>query len=288
LHPEYNFESHYLEVDGKRLHYIDEGCGPVIVMVHGNPTWSFYFRKAILHLLNNYRVIALDHIGCGLSDKPQNYNYCLDQHIQNLTTLLTHLKIDNCSLMVHDWGGAIGMGYAVRNLDSIKAIVILNTAAFRSTKIPLRISLCRLPIIGEIIVRGMNGFARPATSMAVTKKLSAETKKHYLLPYDSWNNRVAIYRFVRDIPLTTNHPSYSTLVEVENGLSKIKGCKIPMLILWGGQDFCFSKDFYDEWVQRFPTAHALFFNDFGHYILEDGFEEVQPHLDAFFQKFINE
>ncbi len=284
MHPEYTFESNYLNIAGNRLHYIDEGHGPAIVMVHGNPTWSFFYRKAIKLLCKKYRVIAVDHIGCGLSDKPQNYNYCLSQHIENLTALLNHLNIKTCSLMVHDWGGAIGMGYAVQNIQSITGIVILNTAAFRSTAIPLRISLCRLPIIGEFIVRAMNGFAWPATFMAVTKKLTPETKKHYLLPYDSWRNRVAIYRFVKDIPLETDHPSYNTLVEIEEGLKRIKEEKIPMLILWGGEDFCFTKEFYDEWKRRFPKAQNVFFENFGHYILEDGFDDLQNYLESFFLK----
>ena len=260
----------------------------MIVMVHGNPTWSFYFRNVVNLLCHNYRVIAVDHIGCGLSDKPQKYNYCLAQHIENLCALLEHLKIDSCSLIVHDWGGAIGMGYAVRNINAVRGIVILNTAAFRSADIPLRISLCRLPFIGEFIVRAMNGFAWPATFMAVTKKLTQDTKKYYLSPYNSWKNRIAIYRFVRDIPLESHHPSYPTLVEIEKGLQNIKGAKIPMLILWGGKDFCFNKNFYQEWKDRFPAAQSIFFEKYGHYILEDGYHEIAPHLESFFQKVFGE
>lgn len=288
MHPEYNFSSNFFRIDGHLLHYLDEGEGPVIVMVHGNPTWSFYFRNVVNLLRRKYRVIALDHIGCGLSDKPQEYNYCLSQHIENLCALLKHLKIVSCSLIVHDWGGAIGIGYAVRNINAVKGIVILNTAAFRSTDIPLRISLCRLPFIGEFIVRAMNGFAWPATYMAVTKKLSADTKNHYLSPYNSWKNRVAIYRFVKDIPLESNHPSYPTLVEIEKGLQKIKAAEIPMLILWGGKDFCFTKKFYQEWNDRFPAATSIFFKNYGHYILEDGYPEVAPYFESFFNKVIGE
>ena len=201
MYPDYPFPSHYLQLDGGRLHYIDEGAGPVIVMVHGNPTWSYYFRHLISLLRVNHRVIALDHMGCGLSDKPQHYSYCLAQHIENLESLLSHLQIDHFSLVVHDWGGAIGLGCAVNHIGSIEKIVVMNTAAFHSTRIPLRIQLCRLPIVGEVIVRLFNGFAWPARFMAVKKKLASEVAKAYLAPYNSWKNRIAIYKFVRDIPL---------------------------------------------------------------------------------------
>ncbi len=116
VYPDYPFASHFLELDGGRLHYIDEGAGPVIVMVHGNPTWSYFFRHLISLLKKNYRVIALDHMGCGLSDKPQDYPYCLAQHIENLESLICHLQIDRFSLIVHDWGGAIGIGCAVNHM----------------------------------------------------------------------------------------------------------------------------------------------------------------------------
>lgn len=283
MHPEYQFASRYVQIATHRLHYIDEGKGPVIVMVHGNPTWSFYYRKLIRLLSPHHRVIALDNIGCGLSDKPQNYNYTLDNHISNLSYLLEHLKIDKCSLVLHDWGGAIGMGYGARNLKSIEKIVLLNTAAFRSKRIPMRIALCRIPILGEFLVRGLNGFAYAATYMAVAKTMDKLTRRLYLLPYNSWKNRIATHRFVKDIPLQNNHPSYKTLVEVESGLADIRKLKVPILILWGGKDFCFTKAFYDEWVERFPNAETHFFAECGHYILEDCFEKTGKHLEEFFK-----
>lgn len=281
VHPEYTFASHYLDIGGHRLHYIDEGQGPVLVALHGNPTWSFFYRKVIARFRHHYRVIALDNMGCGFSDKPQEYEYTLERHISNLSSVLESLTIDSCSLMVHDWGGAIGMGYAVRNPEKIQKIVVCNTAAFRSRRLPLRIRICRLPVIGEILVRGVNGFAAPATFMAVNHPLAPETKKWYLLPYDSWRNRIAIHRFVQDIPLNEHHQSYSTLLEIEQGLETLANKGVPLLILWGGKDFCFTEDFYRQWKSRFPMAKAHLFPQLGHYLLEDGFEEIAPYLDAF-------
>ena len=283
MHSEYQFASHYIKIGKQRLHFIDEGEGPIIVMVHGNPTWSFYYRRLIKLLCRKHRVIAVDNIGCGLSDKPQNYKYTLENHIKNLSYLLEHLQINKCSLILHDWGGAIGMGYAARNLESIEKIALLNTAAFRSQNIPLRIALCRVPIIGEILVRGFNGFALAATYMAVVKPMDKLTRQYYLLPYNSWKNRIATHRFVKDIPLQANHPSYKTLVDVEEGLAKLRDLNIPILILWGGKDFCFTKVFFDEWLERFPDAEAHFFEDCGHYLLEDCFEKSGKYLEDFFE-----
>jgi haloalkane dehalogenase len=283
LYPEYPFESHFLGISGHRLHYIDEGEGPVVVMVHGNPTWSYYYRNIISILAETHRVIAIDHMGCGLSDKPQDYPYTLDQHISNLQYLLQYLNVDKYSLIVHDWGGAIGMGCAVRSPRRIERIAVMNTAAFRSSRIPLRIRICRWPIIGALLVRGLNGFAGPALSMAVEKPLPKETAQAYIAPYNSWQNRVAIHGFVRDIPLNSRHRSYSTLVAIEKGLSLIKEMHIPLLLLWGGKDFCFDEVFYREWCVRFPDAQRHYFPDGGHYILEDKLKELIPLFVDFFR-----
>jgi haloalkane dehalogenase len=280
--PEYPFSSHFATIDGHRLHYLDEGEGPVIVMVHGNPTWSYYYRHLVTLLAKTNRVIAIDHLGCGLSDKPQNYPYQLQNHIDNLQGLLDQLCISSYSLIVHDWGGAIGLGVAGRNPGALEKLVILNTAAFRSQRIPWRIRLCRRPLVGRLLVRGLNGFAGPAVFMAVTHRLRPEVARAYLAPYDCWANRVAVYGFVRDIPLQATHPSYAVLVRVEEGLQALAAREIPMLVCWGGRDFCFNDHFYREWQSRFPRAEYHYFKDAGHYVLEDALEEIRPLLERFF------
>ncbi|MBL4902751.1 MAG: alpha/beta fold hydrolase [Desulfocapsa sp.] len=283
MYPDYPFQSNYYTIGNHRLHYVDEGQGDVILMVHGNPTWSFYFRKLITLLAKNHRIIAVDHLGCGLSDKPQEYNYSLQNHINNLDALLQHLRVKSFSLVVHDWGGAIGMGVAVKNIDSIQRAMVLNTAAFRSDRIPFRISVCRWPVVGKLLVRGLNGFAGPAVKMAVSKKMAKNVAAAFLAPYDSWNNRVAVSSFVEDIPLDSSHPSYQTLLKVEKGLEQLQTRQLPMLICWGGKDFCFNDSFYDEWCKRFPHADAHYFKDGGHYILEDAFDEIAPLALSFFE-----
>lgn len=278
---EYPFIPKKISINGHGLSYLDEGRGNTIVMLHGNPTWSFYYRNLVSLLRTSYRVIVPDHMGCGFSDKPQDYPYLLKNHIDNAEKLLAELGIHKYSLVVHDWGGAIGMGLAVRNPGCLESLVIMNTAAFRSQRIPLRISICRVPLLGDILVRGFNAFARGALSMAVTNKMGHEVARGYTAPYDSWSNRIALLRFVQDIPLHSGHKSWETLVAIEQGLSEFQNT--PMLVLWGGKDFCFTRYFYDEWLQRFPGAEGHFFPDAGHYVLEDAFTRLAPLITNFFR-----
>ncbi len=280
----YPFIAKKISIKGNNLSFLDQGHGKVIVMLHGNPTWSFYYRNLVSLLQDNYRVIVPDHMGCGNSDKPQNYSYTLKTHIDNLETLLAECNVEKFSLVVHDWGGAIGMGLAVRCPERLESLVVLNTAAFRSQKIPLRISICRVPLLGDLIVRGFNGFARGAVSLAVKHKMAPAVARAYLKPYDSWAHRVALLRFIQDIPLTPKDGSWQNLVEIEKGLRLLQ--KTPMLILWGGKDFCFTRHFYEEWAQRFPGAERHFFPEAGHYVLEDAIDAISPLITAFLQKSI--
>jgi haloalkane dehalogenase len=276
----YPFRPRKLDIGGHNLSYIDEGKGRPVVMVHGNPTWSFYYRNLAESLKSKYRVIALDHLGCGLSDKPQDYAYTLENHIKNLTTLIEKLNLEDISLVMHDWGGAIGMGFAGQHPEKISSLSVLNTAAFTSNKIPWRISICRAPILGTLLLRGLNAFSRAAVYMAVSKPMPPEVICGYLAPYDSWHNRVAVDAFVHDIPLHENHPSWSTLVEVEKNLVNL--AHIPMQIIWGGRDFCFNNYFYEEWCRRFPKARQHYFPEAGHYVLEDAFSQIAPLFDEFY------
>ena len=264
---------------GYTMSYLDEGSGPAVVMVHGNPSWSYLYRNLVTQLKATHRCIVPDHLGCGLSDKPQDYPYRLQNHIDNLETLLDQLQVDKCVLVVHDWGGAIGMGWAGLHPDRVAGLVVLNTAAFHSNRIPFRIAVCRWPILGPLLVRGLNGFARPATFMAVHNKMLPEVAAGFLHPYDSWKNRVAVLRFVQDIPLQENHPSFHTLSNVEASLGRLQDK--PMLLCWGGEDFCFNDHFYEQWQRRFPAANSYYFPEAGHYVLEDAFAEIMVLLTPF-------
>jgi haloalkane dehalogenase len=277
----YPFASNYLDIDSNQYHYIDEGDGDPVLMVHGNPTWSFYYRNLAKELKPTNRVIVPDHIGCGLSDKPQDFEYTLKNHIDNLETLVKFLDLKRITLIVHDWGGAIGFGLATRRPELIKNIVILNTAAFHVNRIPFTIGLCKNRFFGRFIVKKLNAFAGPATFMASKKGLSPAVKAGYLFPYDTPNNRVAVAEFVQDIPLNENHRSFNELKKIEN---KLRQLKCPKIILWGGKDFCFNDVFFRKWQEIYPDAYFKYYKNAGHYILEDEADDVISNIKDFMDK----
>jgi haloalkane dehalogenase len=265
------------------MHYVDEGprAGSTLLMVHGNPTWSFYFRSLISAFGTEHRVVAPDHIGCGLSDKPQAWSYRLADHIENLEALVRGLDLADITLVMHDWGGAIGMGFASRNPERVARLVILNSAAFLSDRVPLRIRACRAPIVGEFLVRRMNAFAGMAPRMASARRggISAEAKHGLLWPYDSYANRIAVSRFVQDIPLSSKDPSYATVQEIERGIERFRD--LPACIVWGERDFCFTPEFRRMWLRHLPSAETHVLADAGHYVLEDAPAEVERAIAAF-------
>ncbi len=287
---DYDFNDCYFDVDGHRMHYIDEGNveHQPMVMVHGNPTWSYYYRGLIKAFGKDYRCIALDHIGMGLSDRPsdKDYSYHFEQRVDDLESLLEHLGLgDNITLVVHDWGGMIGMAYATRHPEKIKRLIILNTGAFHlpdTKKMPWQLRVCRLPILGEFFVRGLNGFSGDAVKSCVTRfKMSDDVRRGYLEPYNSWKKRIAVARFVQDIPLKKSDPGYDMISQVERHLKQFD--RIPVMICWGMKDFCFDHHFLRVWQEHLPSARVHRFEDCGHYILEDAGDQVIACMNDFFE-----
>lgn len=277
---EYPFKNNYFQTKFGKIHYVDEGNSEkVFVLVHGNPTWSFYYRNLIKGLKDDYRVIAIDHLGCGLSDKPlDGYKYTLEQRIEDLNSLLSELKVKDYNLVVHDWGGAIGIGNAVRNPENVKSLTILNTAAYLSEHIPFSIWLCKIPVFGPFIVKYFNAFCFPATFMTTEKPLSKLIKKAYLFPYKGAKNRSAISEFVQDIPMSENHRSYQTLKKIDDSLSSLT---CPKLILWGGKDFCFNDHFFNKWNSIYPDSKVTYYKNAGHYVLEDEPQKTLSEIKSF-------
>jgi haloalkane dehalogenase len=227
-----------------------------------------------------------DHIGCGFSDKPgdDDYDYTLVNRIDDLEALLEHLDInDNITLVVHDWGGMIGMGYAARYPERIKRLVILNTGAFhlpKAKKLPAALWLGRNSWLGTLLVRGFNAFSGMASVIGVKRKpMDKDIRQAYVAPFNSWKNRISTLRFIQDIPLKPGDRNYQLVSDIANDLEKFK--TLPMLICWGLQDFVFDKHFLHEWQARFPAAKVHAFDDCGHYILEDASEEVVPLISDF-------
>ncbi|WP_425439323.1 alpha/beta fold hydrolase [Pseudoalteromonas denitrificans] len=280
------FKTQYLDLNGQKYHYVNEGQGEPVVMVHGNPSWSFYYRNLVSSLSATHQCIVPDHIGCGLSDKPgdEEYDYTLKQRIDDLETLLEHLNVkENITLVVHDWGGMIGMGYAARYPERIKRLVILNTGAFHLPKakpFPWALWICRNTFVGTFLVRGFNAFSSIASYVGVKREpMTKEIRQAYVAPFNSWKNRISTLRFVQDIPLKPHDRNYQLVSDITASLSKFKD--LPSMICWGSKDFVFDKHFLAQWKTELPKAKVHEFNDCGHYILEDASTEVVPLVTDF-------
>jgi pimeloyl-ACP methyl ester carboxylesterase len=281
----YPFKRNWLEIEGLRLHFLDEGRGEAVVAVHGNPTWSFYYRDLVRGLRGGHRVVVPDHMGCGLSDKPgdDQYDYTLSRRIDDFGRLMDELELSGINLVVHDWGGMIGLGWAVRNPERVNRLVILNTAAFhlpQSKPFPWQLWMVRDTPLGPLMVRGFNAFSRGASHVACTRKrLSRELRDAYCAPYDSWGDRIATLRFVQDIPLRPGDRGYDIVSDTAARLEVFRDR--PVLVCWGDKDFVFDHHFLEEWQRIYPSAEIHRFSDCGHYILEDASDEIIPLIRNF-------
>jgi haloalkane dehalogenase len=284
LHELFPYQAYFYQQDDFVQHFIDEGREheKVIVMLHGNPTWSFYYRSLIKKYSKEFRVIVPDHMGCGLSEKPQlAHKYKLKNHIAHTLNLLNHLKIDKFHLIVHDWGGAIGFGLAQKIPGRVSSIVAMNTAAYTSKHIPNRINFLKQEFWRDFLIRRLNLFAWPASFMASQKKLDSKIRQAYLFPYNSYENRIAISEFVHDIPLKPTHASFSTLANIEKNLNTLK---MPKCFIWGIEDFCFDESFLRRFREYFPKDEFHLLKGVGHYVLEDAPKKFIDYVDHFYRR----
>lgn len=288
----YPFESHYLQIAGRQMHYLDEGPQtsaadddslPTLLFIHGNPTWSFHWRNLILALRKRFRCVALDHLGCGLSDKPQRW-FRLADHIDHLVMLMEALGLERISLVAQDWGGAIGLGAMLRMPERLARIVLFNTGAFPPAYIPWRIGACRIPLVGRLAVQGGGLFNRAALRMTLARRDSLEpaVAAGYLEPYDSWDNRRAVYGFVRDIPGGPSHPTWRVLETIRSQLPQF--ADRPTTLIWGMRDWCFRPDCLERFEQAWPQAEVHRLADAGHWVVEDAADEVVPMVTTFLNK----
>jgi haloalkane dehalogenase len=285
--PDYPFERHTFDLHGIKMNYIDEGPkdAPPILMLHGNPTWSFYFRRLIAALRPQYRVIVPDHVGMGLSDRPdeQHYGYTLARRVIDLEKLFLSLNLHrNLTLVLHDWGGMIGTAFATDHPERIARIVVLNTGGFalpKTKKMPWQLTLARTPILGALLVRGLNAFSRGAVKDCVMQPMPKDVANAYLAPYNSWGNRLAVHRFIQDIPLRPGDRAWAIVDNVEKHLSQFQD--VPMLVCWGMRDFVFDIHFLNRWIELFPAAQVHRFENAGHYVLEDAHEQIIPLVQDF-------
>src|SRR5688500_12759421 len=251
--PDYPFTPKRFDVrPGIAMSYLDEGPrdGEVVVMLHGNPSWSFYWRKLVGALRDPalgkaYRCVVPDHVGMGLSDKPgdDRYEYTLQSRVDDVAKLLEHLGITGpITLAVHDWGGMIGFGWALSHAAQVKRLVITNTAAFplpAAKKMPWQLSFGRDSRLGALAIRGFNAFSGIASYVGVGKRMPADVRRAYVAPYDSWDDRIATLRFVQDIPLSERDAAWPLVAEAGKRLSEF--ADRPAFIGWGLRDFVFDK-----------------------------------------------
>ncbi|KAF1716731.1 alpha/beta hydrolase [Pseudoxanthomonas yeongjuensis] len=289
--PGYPFTPKQFEVrPGLSLSYLDEGPqdGEVVVMLHGNPSWSYYWRNLVSGLSDKYRCIVPDHIGMGFSAKPgdRDYDYTLQSRVDDLAALLGHLGIDGpVTLAVHDWGGMIGFGWALSHAAQVKRLVITNTAAFplpSAKKMPWQLSLGRDSKLGAFLIRAFNAFSGGASYLGVEKKMPADVRRAYVSPYDGWANRISTLRFMQDIPL---HPGDKAWALVESAGQKLpQFADRPTFIGWGLKDFVFDQHFLAGFTRALPQAEVTAFEDAGHYVLEDKAAELVPAIRAFLDR----
>lgn len=285
----YPFGRHVHEVDtGHKMSFLNEGKReggkPSVLMLHGNPTWSFMYREVLKALRDSKHCIVPDHIGCGYSDKPSlnDYGYTLSSRLEDVDSLVAQTMLDEpIDLILHDWGGMIGLAWAVQHPERIRRIVLINTGAFempRDAVLSWQLKLARSPL-GKTLIQGFNAFAWGAAKSCAERGLSKEVEAMLVSPYNSWSNRVATYEFVRDIPFGPQDASYALMKETESKLHLLKDK--PVLLLWGMKDFVFDRAFYNRFVEIFPHAEKHAFENAGHYLLEDETESCVDHIKGF-------
>ena len=281
------YAEHRTEVAGHTMAYVDEGSGRPVLLVHGNPTWSFYYRSLLAALPPlGLRAIAPDHIGIGRSDKPssRDYPYTLRRRVADLGEFIDGLGLTGpLSLVVHDWGGAIALAWAVDHVDRIDKMLLLNTGAFplpAGKALPWTLRTARLPVLGDFAVTRLNAFSLGALALGTARRvLPAEARAGLLAPYDTPAHRVAVSRFVQDIPLRPSDPAYSVLARTEERLPLL--ADVPTTVCWGMQDPVFDEVVLEHLLTLLPKADVHRYADAGHYVLEDAADRIVPLASAF-------
>lgn len=269
--PAYPFPSRFVTVGGHRMHYVDEGSGPVVVCLHGNPTWGFLFRNLVAGLRHEFRVIVPDHVGCGLSDRPRDALFRAADRIAHLEEFLDRLGVGRFSLVMHDWGGPLGTGLAVRRAERVERLVYFNTTLAETDLLPAMIRRAAAPVIGRMLTQHTARFVSLLTSLGASRPLPEEVRQAYHRPYRTAESRRAIWGFVHDIPFSRSHPTAALMDDLVARLPVLAGK--PVRLVWGMKDPCFHAEILDRVAARFPDADVVRIPDASHLVLEDAARE---------------
>jgi pimeloyl-ACP methyl ester carboxylesterase len=280
------FVPHYYSSSGFDMHYVDEGSGEPVVMVHGDPTWGYLYRNFIPPLSRHYRCVVPDQMGMGKSAVPQDRErYRLEQHRDDLEALLLHLDLHDITLVLHDWGGPVGLGFATRHPERIKRLVLMNTWAFApwpGGPFPRLLALIRSER-GEAFVLQKNGYLEPALLGTThhSEKLTKTVMEAYRAPFPTPESRLAMLCWSRDIPVQETDVSYTEMKRIEQGLAQFNG--IPILLVWGMQDPVLSASVLHRWQQVYPRAITYELEDASHFLQEDAPERIVKRIEAFLE-----
>lgn len=280
----YPFAAHYRTVNGVRIHFVDEGSGEPVVLLHGDPTWGFLYRNFIPALARRHRCIVPDHMGMGKSETPPSpYPYRLSHHIANLEALLLELDLRAITMVLHDWGGPVGLGVAVRHPGRIKRLVLMNTwaaAAWPGAPLSRLLEIVRSER-GERFVLERNGYLDPALAGLTLhhEKLTPAVMSAYRAPFPTPESRRALLCWSRDISVDEGDPSYAEMKRIENGLAAF--AVIPTLLAWGMRDPVVTPPVLRWWQDRFPRAVSREAEDASHFLQEDAPEQVVGWIAEF-------
>ena len=278
------FAPHYHSIEGVDMHFVDEGSGEPVVMVHGDPTWGYLYRNFIPVLSQRRRCVVPDQMGMGKSANPQERSlYRLQQHRANLEALLLHLDLHDITLVLHDWGGPVGLGVATRHPERIKRLVLMNTWAFvpwPGGPFPRLLELIRSER-GEAFVLQKNGYLEPALRGTTyhSEQLTKIVMEAYRAPYPTPESRLALLCWSRDIPVQETDVSYAEMKQIEQGLSQFS--RTPILLVWGMKDPVLSVSVLHRWQQLYPHATTHELEDASHFLQEDAPERVVQWIEAF-------
>jgi haloalkane dehalogenase len=274
---EYPFQHHYFEVNNSKMHYIDEGQGDTLLFVHGTPSWSFDYRHIIKALRTQYRCIAIDHIGFGLSDKPKDYDYSTQNHSKTLGKFINHLNLQNFTLVVHDFGGVIGLDMAIRNPDKIKKLVILNSWFWssRTDKDFIKFSrILKSPLL-PILYRYFNFSARFILPKSFgAKKIDKHIHQQYILPFSKSSEREGTIAFAKS--LLNDQDWFEELWNKRFSISKK-----PTLFIWGMQDPVIKSHYLEKFLSGFPNSQVKRLDNCGHFPQEENYLETIESITYF-------